>query len=136
MAKLVPKIYPNDYNENVPVGIGFPLVIGSPNQNFTTSKQIHDNLRNLILTMKGERVHHPTYGSDLFFLLFEPLNKEDLTQSAKETIKASVNQWMPFVNIQMVTVTEDEVNSRITVEVDYDVDGWPTPEILNLTVEK
>ncbi len=136
MAKLVPKIYPNDYNENVPVGIGFPLVIGSPNENFTTATQIHDNLRNLILTMKGERPMHPTYGSDLFFLLFEPINEDDLTQAAKQTIEAAVQQWMPFVNIQVVTVTEDQDNSKITVEVDYDVDGWPSPAILNLTVEK
>ena len=136
MAKLVPKIYPNDINENIPVGISFPLIPGDPKQNFTTRKQIHDNLRNLILTMKGERVMQPTYGSDLYFLLFEPLDESDLTDAARQSIQTAVSEFMPFVEIKLIQVTVEQDNSRVLIEVDYDVDGFPTPEVLNLTIEK
>ena len=136
MAKLVPKIYPNDINENIPVGIGFPLVPGDPKKNFTTRKQIHDNLRNLILTMKGERVMQPTYGSDLYFLLFEPLEESDLADAARQSITSAVETFMPFVQIKLIQVSVDQDNNRVLIEVDYDVDGFPTPEVLNLTIEK
>ena len=110
MAKLVPKIYPNDSTSN-PVGVGFPLVVGSPNQNYTTTAQVHDNLRNLILTMKGERVMQPTFGSDIYLLLFENIYEEQLTESATTAIKDAVALWMPFVTI-------GEVESTLNLSVD------------------
>ena len=64
MARLVPKIYPNDINPNTVIGVGFPLHVGMWNKNYNTSAQVKDNLRNLILTMKGERVMQPEFGCD------------------------------------------------------------------------
>ena len=80
MARLVPKIYPVDVDENTPIGVSFPLTVGTQRQNFITTKQVHDNLRNLLLTMKGERPMQPTFGSDLYNLIFEPLQEEQLQE--------------------------------------------------------
>ena len=135
MARLVPKIYPNDLDVNNPIGIGFPLNVGTPNQNFTTTQQIHDNLRNLILTMKGERPMQPDFGSDLYLLLFEPLYQESLAQAARDAIKSAVANWMPFITIQQVIVTPDTENSKVGIEVNYAVQGWPANNSLNLTVK-
>ena len=134
MAKLVPKIYPNDFDINNPIGIGFPLVVGTPKQNFTTTEQIHDNLRNLILTMKGERPMQPDFGSDLYFLLFEQLYQEGLAQAARNAIKEAVNQWMPFITIQEVLVTPNTDMNKVVIECNYAIQGWPANSSLNLTV--
>ena len=52
MAKLVPSLSSEQIvlSGDIAVGIGFPLNVGTPKQNFTTTQQIHDNLRNLIMT--------------------------------------------------------------------------------------
>jgi len=134
MAKLVPKIYPNDSTSN-PIGVGFPLVMGSPNQNYTTTAQVHDNLRNLILTMKGERVMQPTFGSDIYLLLFENIYEQQLTDSATVAIKSAVATWMPFITINNVDVSSDVDNNKTLIQILYSVQGWPAESILNLTVD-
>ena len=134
MARIVPKIYPEDFNENYPIGIGFPLSIGTPRQNFTTTNQIHDNLRNLILTMKGERVMNPEFGSDIYFLLFEQLYESTLAQSARTAIKDAVAMWMPYVKIERVSVDKQEDKNTVFISVEYSVDGWQADSVLNLTV--
>ena len=41
--------------------------------NYTTIQQAKDNLINLIMTRKGERVHQPEFGCDIWKILFEPI---------------------------------------------------------------
>tara|TARA_R110001583_G_scaffold13766_4_gene58734 strand:- start:41020 stop:41430 length:411 start_codon:yes stop_codon:yes gene_type:complete len=135
MARLVPKIYPNDVDENTPIGLSFPLTVGTQKQNFITTHQVHDNLRNLILTMKGERPMQPTFGSDLYYLLFEPISDTDLAEAAMTAIKDAVAEWMPVVQILDVTVTSNRDENKILIIVTYAVGGWQTGNILNLTVK-
>ena len=46
------------------------------NKNLTTFDQSRSNLKNLLLTKKGERVLQPNFGSGLQDLLFEPIDDE------------------------------------------------------------
>jgi|TARA_B110000211_G_scaffold94755_1_gene110505 phage baseplate assembly protein W len=135
MARLVPKIYPNDIAEHIPVGMGFPLNVSSPVMNYTTKAQVHDNLRNLILTMKGERPMQPEFGSDLYFLLFEQLYDDDLSKAAYKSIKASIRDWMPFVTLGTVSVTSYKETSSVLIEVSYSIQGWDADDTLNITVK-
>jgi len=134
MARLVPKIYPNDIDANTPIGVSYPLTVGSVKQNFITTDQIHDNLRNLCLTMKGERPMQPTFGSDLYHLLFEPIDDALLAQASRRAIREAVEEWMPFVQIANVSVTTNKDEYYVLIEVTYKVDGWPAGNVLNLQV--
>ena len=134
MARLVPKIYPLDVNENVPIGISFPLTVGTQKQNFVTSAQVHDNLRNLILTMKGERPMQPTFGSDLYNLLFEPIDDGQLSNAAEHAVRDAVALWMPAVQIESVSVSSERDRNRVFVTVLYSIEGWESDNVLNLTV--
>ena len=65
----------NDYA----VGLSLPLKNGDGGffeQNLTTFDQARSNLKNLLLTKKGERVLQPNFGSGLQDLLFEPIDDE------------------------------------------------------------
>jgi len=136
MARLVPKIYPLDVDENNPIGISFPLTIASqPRQNFLTSQQVHDNLKNLILTMKGERIMQPDFGSDLYLLLFEASIDPVLLQAAKDAIEDAVELWMPAVNIGDVEIETDKDKYTLLIRVDYSVAGWPAENVINLKVK-
>ena len=134
MARLVPKIYPLDVNENVPIGISFPLTVGTQKQNFVTSAQVHDNLRNLILTMKGERPMQPTFGSDLYNLLFEPIDDDQLSNAAEHAVRDAVALWMPAIQIETVSITSERDRNRVLVTVIYSIEGWESDNVLNLTV--
>tara|TARA_R110002072_G_scaffold283282_1_gene446794 strand:- start:552 stop:962 length:411 start_codon:yes stop_codon:yes gene_type:complete len=135
MAKLVSKIYPNDVDENNPIGIGFPLSVGSQKQNYYTSQQVHDNLRNLILTMKGERPMNTNFGCDIYYLLFEQINDELIREAASDAIRNAVATWMPAVNIRSVDVESRPDDNLAIVKVFYSVNGWSADNVLNLEVK-
>jgi len=135
MARLVPKIYPLDVNEDIPIGLSFPLQMGTPRQNYITSKQVHTNLQNLILTMKGERPMQPEFGCDLYNLLFEPAEEGVLTTAAREAIENSIDLWMPEITIQDVFVESQPEYNLIEISVMYTVEGWPAENTLNLKVK-
>ena len=55
------------------IGITLPIQIGNTafNQSFTTKQQVSSNIKNLLLTKKGERLLQPNFGSGLQELLFD-----------------------------------------------------------------
>ena len=66
MARPTKKINPLDLKKNVAIWIPFPLG-GTPifSSTFTTEEQALSNLKNLLLTRKGERPFQPLFGTDV-----------------------------------------------------------------------
>ena len=63
-----------DKNPDKFVGLTFPLdltAFSTFEQSKTLLQQTKSNLRNLLLTTKGERVFQPEFGSDLTRLIFD-----------------------------------------------------------------
>jgi len=135
MARLVTKIYPKDHDPSQPIGLSFPLTVGTQGQNYYTTEQVHDNLRNLILTMPGERPMNPSFGSDIYHILFEQLQDDIIQQAAHDAISKAVNTWMPAVKIQEVVVTSQYDDNKVKIEVFYSVNGWKADNVLNLEVK-
>ena len=135
MGRIVTKIYPKDHDPNNPIGLAFPLTIGTQAQNYYTSGQVHDNLRNLILTMPGERPMNPGFGSDIYHLLFEQLHDDLIQEAALEAITKAVQVWMPTVTIKDVIVTSAYSDNKVKIEVFYSVNGWSADNVLNLEVK-
>ena len=52
---------------------------------YTTLQQTKSNMRNLVLTNKGERVMHPEFGCDIYKLLFN-----NITPSIIDQIKSNI----------------------------------------------
>jgi len=95
-----------DHNPDIAVGVGLPLrrgQMGYFNQEFTTPEQVKSNIKNLLLTMKGERIMQPTFGTDLYKILFEPMT-ELLTEDVADVIRDAVKEWLPYVNLDEVKV--------------------------------
>ena len=108
----------NDLNPSVYIGLKLPLEYG--NQGFfgRTQKAIEQtkyNIKNLLLTKKGERLGNPTFGSDLEKIIFEQ-EGDDLENKVEETIRSSVSEWLPFVGIESIE-TNFSVNNRNMVNV-------------------
>lgn len=76
---------------------------------YTSYEAAKTNLRNLLLTAKGERVMQPEFGTGLHELLFEQMG-DDFESRLVDTITDSVNFWLPYINI-------DEINVELTDEM-------------------
>lgn len=91
----------------LPIGVSIPF--NNPNgifyQTFTNLDQVRTNLRNLLLTAKGERYMQPDFGTDIRWLLFENISDEsDFKTKISATILESIEFWMPFISISDMDV--------------------------------
>ena len=109
----------NDYA----IGISLPIQITNTAfaQTFQTSEQVKSNIKNLLLTKKGERILQPEFGSGLQELLFEP-NVDDFEGRIEDTINESLEQWLPYVTAEEIDIDASDTlrdNNRINVSVKF-----------------
>ena len=83
---------------------------------------ISRSIRNLILTIPGEKPFAPTVGSNVSNLLFE--NLDALTASSIQSeIEYTVNNFEPRVDLTGVKVTPNFDNNAFDVVINYDIVG-------------
>ena len=117
----------NDLNEDTYIGLELPLTHtqnGFFNRTKTALEQAKSNIRNLLLTNKGERLGNPTFGTNLLSLVFSQENT-DLESRVEEEIRASMGEFLPFINIVSIETNFSDtnkdvanVNLRFTLNVD------------------
>ena len=126
-----------DLNPDVFIGISLPLDYGDQgffNKTRTLLQQTRSNIRNLLLTIRGERLGNPTFGSDLMRLLFEPQN-DDFEAAIEESIRASMDEWLPFVKIRNIDVIPSSRNPNlINVRLQFSINADETVETINLNL--
>ena len=109
-------------DDDIYVGIRFPLD-HSPEGFFyktkTIREQVKSNLRNLLLTEKGERLFQPNFGSNLKSLLFEQITPSSLN-NLDEDVRQTISTWLPYVIINNLVIVQDERNSnQILMSLEY-----------------
>ena len=111
------KINPLDSNNNIRIGLGFPLnSVNMTKGTTTTQDQIKSNFLNLLLTVPGERINHPNYGIGLKRKLFE----NSLDESALlEEINTQVSFFMPEISLKSVNIKQDIDEYKATISLDY-----------------
>ena len=72
------------------------------------------------MTRKGERVFQPTFGSQIYALLFEPISL-DLKQKMEDGILVDINFWLPYIIIDEVVVTPDEDRNHVGITLNFRV---------------
>ena len=94
--------------------------------NYTTLAQAKDNLTNLILTKKGERLMQPDFGCDVWKVLFEPL--VDIEMVLENSITSAVSIWLPYLNINEIVFDYDDNdtdNNRIALDIKFSLTSNP-----------
>ena len=117
----------NDLSEDTYIGLELPLTHtqeGYFKRTKTALEQAKSNIRNLLLTNKGERLGNPTFGTNLLSLVFTQENTY-LEARVEEEIRASMAEFLPFINIVSIETNFSEenmstaiVNLRFTLNVD------------------
>ena len=106
--------------------------------NYTTLTQAKDNLKNLILKKKGERVMNSEFGCDVWRVLFEQLVEEQIETQIETTILDAVSKWLPYLNIDEIIFDYDNTdidNNTINLEIKFSlVSNSNLSETLNITI--
>jgi phage baseplate assembly protein W len=87
-------------------GFGYPLPI-TPKKGYFAKQSgvtlVRNNLRQLLMTNKGERVMLPDYGTNLQTYLFEPLDKFTV-QNIRDDILQAISKYAPGVSVTKLQV--------------------------------
>ena len=118
-----------DLDPDVTIGLGLPMehddVSGFFPGTSTTLSQTGSNIRNLLLTNKGERVGQPTFGCGLLKVLFEPLS-DDLINDVETNISEAMAEWLPHVTINKLNIEPDEVEvNQLNIDFEFSLDINP-----------
>lgn len=145
MAIEIGRVSTNDLTNNSYKSLGIGINRRSDSNgifatNYTTIKQTKDNLINLIMTKKGERVMQPDFGCDIHRLIFEPIYGEDIRDRIVDSIENAVAIWMPFVSIDNVEFPFDDNdidNNKINVSIKFSLRLNPNiSETIDVTINQ
>ena len=113
---------PIDFRPDVAVGVKLPF--GKPNglfaQSFTTEEQAVSNLKNLLLTRKGERPFQPLFGSDVYSLLFELIDR-DIEERMSKTLSDDIKFWLPYIVIDNISIDTNPDRNSVKIQLRFRV---------------
>jgi phage baseplate assembly protein W len=118
-----------DLDPDVTIGFGLPMryddVKGFFPGTSTTLSQTGSNIRNLLLTNRGERVGQPNFGGDLLLTLFEPMSDQLIT-SVEERISEAMVEWLPHVTVNELIVEQDESEpNQLNIKLEFSLSMNP-----------
>lgn len=134
---IVKKYNPIDLLPDVAVGIKLPFV-GKNGElfdlSYSTQDQAISNLKNLLLTRRGERIMEPFFGTTIQDALFEP-NTETLIELVKDSVQSAIEYWLPYIIIDSLIVenaivslgTQQEHGVQISLRVSVTEKGANIP---------
>ena len=127
--------------DRVAIGITLPIQKGNGGyfaQSYQTSEQVKSNIKNLILTRKGERLMHPNFGTDLYNTLFNQ-NTDDLESELERSIDRAIQEWMPYISIDEILVDQTNTNRDtyfFTVTLNFRVAGQQNLETITFNINE
>ena len=102
----------NDTTTKSEIGLGVDLSFGNPGvfkTLYTTNDQAKANIRNLLLTRKGERYNLINFGTNLLSIVFQP-STPDIKELINLEINEALSSWLPYIVVQdleILTVEDD-----------------------------
>jgi len=131
------------------INLKFPLRSyrrGFFEMNNTTIAAVRENIKTLLMTVKGERVVNPSIGTNIPTLmgqLFEQIEPGEMEAKLGSEISSALAQWMPEVEMTGITVyTQDNVPmgtalnpNDILVRMEYVYSGIPNMIDLNFNTD-
>lgn len=121
-------------DQDIAIGIKFPFNGQHVfNSTFTTLDQSSSNIKNLLLTGRGERYQLNEFGTVLKYLLFEQQSTE-LKIAIDEEIRNAVNRWLPYISIESIeTNYNSPADTYITIKITYSVSNIEAEQSLTLS---
>ena len=127
-------IIAKDKNEDIYIGVGLPLThnrTGCFYRTKTSLEQAKSNIKNLLLTKKGERLGNPEFGSDLFRVVFEQ-EGDDIESKVEEAIRSAMSRFLPFILVDEIETQFSSLNKNalnVSIKFSLNVDTTNTDKL-------
>ena len=153
MARPVYQYKPNNDTPDIAIGILLPLNKGAAGQSvkggptaysgapanglgvfessYTTQEAVISNLKNLLLTSKGERHMQPSFGTDIKSVLFEN-NTSDIRDILEETVQEDIEYWLPYVNLTNTKVSPTADMHSLNVQLSFFITTIGANVVINI----
>ena len=130
------KVNPLDLKRNKAIGVKLPLG-GDPvfSLSYTTEEQAISNLKNLLLTRKGERPFQPEFGADIYSLLFEQISVE-LSTELEDSLRSDIEYWLPYIIIDEINIITNEDYNRVDISLKVKVTEQGANVVINILVSE
>ena len=111
--------------------------------NTDTISAVRENIKILLLTLKGERVMHANLGTNIPVLqgqLFEPITRDESFENIRLEIETALQSYLPYIrvlNIKMITQEEEPRlgNDKIRISMSYAIsDQSALVDSINITL--
>jgi len=114
-----------DLNPDITIGLQLPLThdneFGFFKRTKTFLEQTKTNIRNLLLTRKGERLSNPEFGCDIHNFIFEQISG-DFESKVEESILEAMAAYLPNVIVENIeTAITSETGNVYTVNLSFSV---------------
>lgn len=147
---------PLDLEPDIAIGIKLPFNVsaqGTPDINsvsgyssvtgggsvfalsYTTEEQAISNLKNLILTRKGERLMQPEFGTVLYDSLFEQ-NTDTLLETIEDGLRKDIAYWLPYIIITKLDVQPNTDNYSINISIVFKVTQQGSNQTITIFVSQ
>ena len=125
-----------DLDPDIYIGLKLPLTQGGSStfaQTKTIIEQAKYNIRNLLLTIPGERLGQPEFGSGLHEFIFEQMDV-DFEDAIEASISNAIKTWLPYINIKSINfeygkVSENQININIDFGLSFEPDRFESVKI-------
>ena len=98
---------------------------------YTTFEAAVSNLKNLILTEKGERYMQPNLGTNIRSILFEN-NTSTIREILKSEIENDISFWLPYISLQAVDVSPSADQQSLTVRLLFEITNIGANVVINI----
>ena len=92
-------------------------------------------LHYLLLTMKGERLFQPDFGSNLRRLLFENISIST-SMDIKSVVTEAIRNYEARVDLIKILVTPDKDRNGYTIQLTYNILNQTIPQTVTLFLER
>ena len=96
---------------------------------------INQSIKNIVLTVPGEKPFQPEVGSRVNELLFEPLDPF-VVDALRDEIINTIKQHEPRVDLQKVDVQPIYTQNRVNISVQYKIVGLPIVEDITFVLQR
>jgi len=100
-------------------------------QTYTTEEQSVSNLKNLIMTFKGERFMQPNFGTRIREVLFDN-NTTGLRNALESTIRDDISYWLPYIGIVGLDLETDHSGHEIKIQLRFRVSTVGANLVINI----
>ena len=100
-------------------GVGWPFRLGLAGIAESAGvRRVEESMAIILGTQHGESAMRPDFGSNLMSLVFAP-NNAATANLARLYVEEGLTRWEPRIEIEGVTVENDDRNARLLITVAY-----------------